>query len=109
MMKKDKVLSEYPINNDICFKVWGATCGSNGKETACLQCRRPWFDPWVWKIPWRREWPPTLVFLPGEFHALVGDRSWDRKELDMTEQLTLSLHYMWVFLSNAGDHLLESV
>ena len=38
----------------------------------CLQCRRPRFDPWVGKIPWRREWQPTLVFLPGEFH---GQRS----------------------------------
>ena len=28
--------------------------------------------PWVWKIPWRRAWKPTPVFLPGEFH---GQRS----------------------------------
>jgi len=35
----------------------------------CLQCRRPWFNPWVRKIPWRREWLPTPVFLPGEFHG----------------------------------------
>ena len=27
------------------------------------------FDPWVRKIPWRREWLPTPVFLPGEFHG----------------------------------------
>ena len=26
----------------------------------------PGFDPWVEKIPWRRAWQPTLVFLPGE-------------------------------------------
>ena len=26
----------------------------------------PKFDPWVGKIPWRRQWQPTLVFLPGE-------------------------------------------
>ena len=41
----------------------------------CLQRRRPGFDPWVGKIPWRREWLPTLVFLPREFHgqrSLVG-------------------------------------
>ena len=37
-----------------------------------LQCRRPRFNPWVRKIPWKREWQPTLVFLPGEFH---GQRS----------------------------------
>ena len=27
------------------------------------------FDPWVGKIPWRREWQPTPGFLPGEFHG----------------------------------------
>ena len=44
------------------------------------------FDPWVRKIPWRREWPPTPVFLPGESHgqrSLVGP--WGCKELDTTE------------------------
>jgi len=40
--------------------------GSDGKESAC-QCRRPRFNPWVTKIPWRREWLPTSIFLPGEF------------------------------------------
>ena len=39
-------------------------------QRICLQCRRPGFDPWVWKIPWRREWLLTPVFLPGEFHGL---------------------------------------
>ena len=45
--------------------------------------RRPGFSPWVGKIPWRREWPPTPVFLPGEFHgprSLVGYSPWGRKE-----------------------------
>ena len=48
--------------------------GTGGKEPAC-QCNRHnrfWFDPGVRKIPWRRKWQPTLVFLPGEFH---GQRS----------------------------------
>ena len=31
-----------------------------------LQCRTPGFDSWVRKIPWRREWQPSSVFLPGE-------------------------------------------
>ena len=30
------------------------------------ECRRHRFSPWVWKIPWRRKWQPTSVFLPGE-------------------------------------------
>ena len=45
--------------------------GSASKEPAC-QCRRhKWtrFDPWVGKIPWRRKWQPTPVFLPREFHG----------------------------------------
>ena len=33
--------------------------GSDSKESAC-RCRRLGFDPWVRKIPWRREWLPTL-------------------------------------------------
>ena len=34
-----------------------------------MQCGRPGFDPWVGKIPWRRERLPTSVFWPGEFHG----------------------------------------
>ena len=30
------------------------------------QCRRGRFDLWVRKIPWRRKWQPTPVFLPGK-------------------------------------------
>ena len=40
----------------------------SGKEPAC-QCRRCGFNPWVGKIPWKRKWQPTPVFLPGEFHG----------------------------------------
>ena len=57
----------------------------------CLQRRRPRFDPWVGKIPWRREWQPTPVFLPGDFYgqrSLARHSPWDRKELDTTERLT---------------------
>ena len=55
---------------------------------------RPEFDPWVGKIPWRREWQPIPVFLPGEFHgqrSLVGRSPWGHKELGVTERLPLSL------------------
>ena len=37
-----------------------------------LQCSRPGFDPWVGKIPWRRERLPTPVFWPGEFQGVHG-------------------------------------
>ena len=41
---------------------------TSGKEPACQcrGCKGCGFDPWVGKIPWRREWQPTPVFLPGE-------------------------------------------
>ena len=58
----------------------------SGKEPAC-QCRGCGFDPWVRKIPWRRKWQPTPVFLPGKSHGqrgLAGYSSWGREDLDTT-------------------------
>ena len=58
----------------------------SGKESA-RQCRR---RVGVGKIPWRRKWQPTPVFLPGKSHgqrSLVGYSPWGCKESDMTEQL----------------------
>ena len=55
-------------------KAMGFPGGTRGKEPAC-QCRkhkRHRFNSWVGKIPWRRAWQPTPVFLPGEFY---GQRS----------------------------------
>ena len=48
----------------------------------CRSCRRLRFDPWVRKIPWRREILPTAVFLPGKAHgqrSLAGYSAWDRR------------------------------
>ena len=45
-------------------------------------------DPWVWKIPWRRAWQPTPVFMPEVSHeqrSLVGYSPQSLKELDTTE------------------------
>ena len=39
------------------------------RPNVCLQCRRPGFNPWVGKIPWRRKWQPTAVFLVGESYG----------------------------------------
>ena len=67
--------------------------GSDGKAF-CLQCRRPGFNPCFRKIPWRRNWQPTPVFLPGKSHgwkSLVGYSPWGRKELDTTERLSSRL------------------
>ena len=62
-------------------------------ERICLQCRRPGFNSWVGKIPWRREGLPTPIFWPREFHGLYSPRSC--KESDTTEPLshTLSIKY----------------
>ena len=49
------------------------------------------FNPWVGRIPWKREWQPTPVILPGEFHgqrSLAGYSPWGHKESGTTEQLT---------------------
>ena len=58
--------------------------GSEGKESACMQ------ETWACKIPWRRKWQLTPVFLSGELHgqrSLAGYGPWGHKELDMTEEL----------------------
>ena len=53
-------------------------------DRLCLQCRRPRFNPWVGKIPWRRKCQPTPVVLPGEFHgqkSLAGYSPWGHKRV----------------------------
>ena len=42
----------------------------------CLQCGRPGFNPWVGKIPWRKERLSTLVFWPGEFLGVAKNQTW---------------------------------
>jgi len=70
-------LKHFVINN-----YWGFPGGSDSKGSACNA------GDLVRKIPWRREWLPTPVFLPGEFYgqrSLVGYCPWDCKESDTTE------------------------
>ena len=46
------------------------------------------FDPWIGKIPWRKAWQSTPIFLPEESHgqwSLAGYSPWGHKELDTTE------------------------
>ena len=66
---------------------WGLLRWHTGEESACQGRRRlrHGFDPWVGKIPWRRAWQPTPVFLPGNFHgkrSLEGYNPWCCKELE---------------------------
>ena len=63
--------------------------GLSGQEST-RQGRRLGFDPWVQKIPWRRKWQPTPVFLPGKSYGqrgLAGYSPWGHKEPDTTERL----------------------
>ena len=75
---------------DICNGCLGFSAGASGKVLAC-QCRRQkrcGFDPQVGKIPWRRAWQPTPVFLPGECHgqrSLVSYSPWGCQGSDTTE------------------------
>ena len=63
---------------------------------------------WVGKIPWRREWPPTLVFLPRESHgqrSLVGYGAWGCKELITPETVTFTL---WFYVIEPNSLTLEN-
>ena len=77
-------------NFELVLEKWGVAQTGN---RVYLQCGRPSFNPWVRRIPWRRAWQPTPVFLPAASH---GQRSlavlWDGKELDTTEWLSISQH-----------------
>ena len=67
------------------------------KESVCQWRRRkrPEFDPWVGKIPWRRKCQSTPVFLPGVFRrqrSLVGYSPQSGEESDMTERAHARAH-----------------
>ena len=60
---------EEKLANHILYK--GFPGGASGKELICQSRRhqRCRFNPWVGKIPWRRKWYPTPIFLLGESHG----------------------------------------
>ena len=79
---------KYSLN--VVLRTFLTSCGTRGKEPAsqCSRLKRHRFDPWVGKIPWRRKWQSTPVFLPGESHGqrnLAGYGPQSHKESDMTE------------------------
>jgi len=65
---------------------------SSGKEPTCRRHKRHRFNPWVGKIPWRRAWQPTPVFLPLENPMKRGARQaavqWVAKSQTQLEQLS---------------------
>jgi len=71
--------------------------GTGGKEPTCQcrRCRRFGFDPWVEKIPWRKAWQPTPVFLPRESQGqrrLLGYSPLGCKESDTTKNNVAHMH-----------------
>ena len=64
----------------------------------CLQCRRhkrSGLDPWIGRLPWRRAWQPTPVFLPEESHGQrspAGNGPWGHKESDTTKATEHTQH-----------------
>ena len=77
--------------------------GSVGKNlTASVGDTRD-STPWVEKIPWRREWQLTPIFLLEKFRGerrLVDDNPWDHKESHMTEHERRVFYYHSVQLSS---------
>ena len=65
-----------------------------GSVVVCLQCRRPGFDSWVRKTPWRRKWQPTPVSWPGKSHGqrnLAGYSPWSRKQSERLSNSTANI------------------
>ena len=79
-----KVMRHYSSDYILLNRTLGFPAGSSGKEPTC-QCRghkRHGFNPWVRRIPWRRAWQPTPVFLPGESlgqRSLAGYSPWNHR------------------------------
>ena len=90
----------------ICWQVYTLQGFPGGSEVKASACN---VEDWVRKIPWRRKWQPTPVFLPGGSHgqrSLVGYSPRGRKELDTTEQLHFHTLFRKTIFGCAGSSLL---
>ena len=83
-----------------------------GKESTC-QCRRSRrrrFNPWVGKMPWRKKWQLTPVFLPRKsqgLKSLMGYSPWDHKRVEQdwaTKQITKRLQFNFILSSERRIH-----
>ena len=94
----------------ICVYIFGLPWWPNVKESA-WQGRRRGLDPWVGKIPWRRKWQHTPVFLPGKSHGqknLVGYFHGSTKESDTTWRLNGDNIYIYFLKKELGNCLRSS-
>ena len=111
------IMRVFAVGSELCIcltvcHVWGFPGGAVVQNLpANVGDRRLRFDPWVRKIPWRRKWQPTPVFLTGKFHgwkSLAGYSPWSCNESDMTEHT----HTQAIYVSESareelmppGDH-----
>ena len=82
--------STFQKGNNVAFLMfWASLVAQTVKKLPSVW--ETWVHPWFRKIPWRRNYQPTPVFLPGESHgqrSLVGYSLHGPKELDTTERLT---------------------
>ena len=82
-------------------------CGGSDSKKYAYNRGRPGFHPWFQKIPWRKAWQPTAVFMPGEFHgqrSLMGYSPWDCKESNTTERIMLSHYVVILFWPLKREH-----
>ena len=64
-----KYLVTGPLQKKFPDPYWASPMAQWVKESACRRHRRCGFDPWVGKIPWRRKWQPTSVFVLEKSHG----------------------------------------
>ena len=64
----------------------------SSKESTYRRCRRWWFDPWAGKLPWKRKWQLTPVFLPGKSHGVY--EAYEVAESDTIEHSTEAAIYI---------------
>ena len=87
--------------------------GLSGKEPAC-RCRRHRADPWVRKIPWRRKWQPTPIFLSGKSHAHGAWTTWAvvpgvAKSRTLLTDYTITVHFIYIILFNPQNNLTRRI
>ena len=93
-----------PLRINLGLPWWTSDKASACQGRRLRRCSRRGFNPWVGKIPWRRKWQATPVFLPGESHgqrSLGGYSPWGRTESDLTEHVPRRCAGHWFSFTSA--------
>ena len=61
--------SKFTVNKKSHHKGFPAVANCQESAWQCRGHKRPGLDPWLEKIPWRRKWQPTPIFLPEKLHG----------------------------------------